>query len=270
MANPNFALLGLGDNTVDIYADRGVMFPGGNAVNVAVHGARLGATAAYLGCLGDDVFGRLLFDAMTAEKVDLSHCRRIDGENAHVLVGHRDNDRVFLKSTPGVRGRYQLKSADFDYVRGFDVVHTSYCSDIDDALPAVSEAAAVLSYDFSNRWTEGQMARLAPFVDIAFLSLPNRTDEECECVLRDWAAAGVCTVVMTRGTDGALAPAGGMLYRQDVLPAEVIDTLGAGDAFIAGFLTTFLKGDPVPQALQKGAQEAATACGKLGGFGRGS
>ncbi|MDP6184230.1 MAG: hypothetical protein QF609_10460 [Gammaproteobacteria bacterium] len=45
MADSGVRLLGLGDNAVDIYADKGVMFPGGNAVNVAVHGKRRGATA---------------------------------------------------------------------------------------------------------------------------------------------------------------------------------------------------------------------------------
>ena len=270
MTGSAVSLLGLGDNTVDIYIDNGAMFPGGNAVNVAVQGCRLGASAAYLGCLANDVYGRLLFDALTAEGVDLSRCRRIDGENAHVLVGHRDGDRVFLKSTPGVRSSYELNAEDYAYLTGFDVVHTSYCSDNDSLIPSISRAAALLSYDFSDRWAKDRMDRFAPFVDIAFLSFPNRTDEECAEALREWSASGVRIVVMTRGEDGALALSDGTVYRQDILPANVVDTLGAGDAFIAGFLTTFLKGNPIPLALRNGARAAAVACGEMGGFGHGA
>lgn len=270
MTDSTVSLLGLGDNTVDIYIDTGFMFPGGNAVNVAVLGGRLGASAAYLGCFANDVYGRLLFDAMTAEGIDLSHCRRIDGENAHVLVGHRDGDRVFLKSTPGVRACYELGSDDFAYIAGFDVVHTSYCSDNEALIPAISSAAALLSYDFSNRWTRDDMARFGSYVDIAFLSFPDRTDEECTEALREWSASGVDIVIMTRGEDGALALSEGRLYRQDIVPAKIVDTLGAGDAFIAGFLTAFLKGNPIPLALQNGAGAAAVACGEMGGFGHGA
>jgi len=269
MADSGVRLLGLGDNAVDIYADKGVMFPGGNAVNVAVHGKRLGASAAYLGCLANDTYGVLLFDAMTAEGIDLSHCRRIDGENAHVLVKHRKGDRVFLKSTPGVRGQYELNADDFAYIQGFDTVHTSIGSDNEPAIPAIAGAAALLSYDFSNRWTKDHMVRLGPLIDIAFVSFPDRSDEKCADALREWSSSGARIVVMTRGEDGSLAYSDGTLYRQEIIPAKIVDTLGAGDGFIAGFLMTFVQGGTIPLALRNGAQAAAATCGSLGAFGRG-
>ena len=46
-------LIALGDNVIDAYRNTGEHFPGGNAVNVAVHAARLGAQAEYLGAFGD-------------------------------------------------------------------------------------------------------------------------------------------------------------------------------------------------------------------------
>ncbi|WP_316980241.1 PfkB family carbohydrate kinase [Shumkonia mesophila] len=269
MTNPPIRLLGLGDNTVDIYVDRNIMFPGGNAVNVAVLAKRLGSAAGYLGCLGNDAFGSLLHDALSAEGVDLSRCRRIDGENAHVLVRHRDGDREFVKSTAGVRARYELDAGDFAYIKGFDVVHSSYCSDNDAMIPAIAAAATRLSYDFSNRWTDDRRTRLAPHVDIAFLSHAGHPDPECIEMLRQWSSAGPRTVVMTRGGDGAFAYVNGTLYRQEVLPTPVVDTLGAGDAFIAGFLTRYLADGAVQPALQSGTRTAAAACGWLGGFGHG-
>lgn len=75
-------VLGIGDNTVDIYVDQGVQFPGGNAVNIAVLTRRIGADAAYLGCIGNDFLGDMIHDALVAEGIDISHSRRIDGPNS--------------------------------------------------------------------------------------------------------------------------------------------------------------------------------------------
>jgi len=47
-------ILGLGDNIIDRFVDRGIDYPGGNAVNVAVYARRLGAESGYLGVFGDD------------------------------------------------------------------------------------------------------------------------------------------------------------------------------------------------------------------------
>ena len=74
-------ILGIGDNTVDIYVDQGMEYPGGNAVNVAVLARRLGAETSYLGCLGRDALGDLVHECLVAEGVDVSRCRRIDGPN---------------------------------------------------------------------------------------------------------------------------------------------------------------------------------------------
>lgn len=60
-------ILGLGDNTVDTYVDAGVQYPGGNAVNVAVMTARMGAETGYLGCVGEDEGGALVRSALVAE-----------------------------------------------------------------------------------------------------------------------------------------------------------------------------------------------------------
>jgi len=67
----------VGDNVVDRYVDRRLMYPGGNAVNVAVHARRCGARTAYVGAVGDDAAGRLLWDVLVREGVDTDRLRRL-------------------------------------------------------------------------------------------------------------------------------------------------------------------------------------------------
>jgi sugar/nucleoside kinase (ribokinase family) len=78
-------------------------------------------------------------------------------------------------------------------------------------------------------------------------------------LVRDGAQVAVCTL----GAEGAVALDADLSEHRvaAVAVAEVVDTNGAGDAFMAGFLHATLAGSPVPQALQAGARQAARALG---------
>lgn len=263
-------LLGLGDNTVDTYVDRGLQFPSGNAVNVAVQARRLGAEAGYLGCLGSDEAGRLLNDALRQEGVDTARCRIRPGPNARAFIGHDGQDRRFLRSERGVRGEWgTFDAADRAYIAGFDLVHSSIYGELGDALPVIRGAARRLSYDFSERWTGENLAATLPAVDIAFLSHPSASNEDCRALLERCIGWGAGMVVATRGAKGALALASGRFREQPASPASVVDTLGAGDGFIAACLLAILDGAGIAAALAAGAEQAAQVCGYQGGFGHG-
>lgn len=264
-------LLGLGDNTVDTYVDRGLQFPGGNAVNVAVLAHRLGAEAGYLGCLGSDEAGRLTVNALLREGVDTSRCRLLAGDNARAFIGHDGHDRRFLRSQRGVRGQWdRFSPEDLAYVASFDLVHSSIYSELDAELATLRHAVRRFSYDFSERWTDTNLAATLPFLDIAFLSFPAGSEAECRDLARRCTEAGPGLVVVTRGEHGSLALAGGVFHRHGITRAQIVDTLGAGDGFIAAFLLAVLEEKGIPEALAAGAANGAAVCGYQGGFGHGA
>ncbi len=260
-------LLGLGDNTIDTYVSMGLQFPGGNAVNVAALAKRLGAEASYLGCLGDDEGGDLLVEALSAEGVDLSHARRAGGPNARARIAHSFGDRRFIGSTPGVRGRYDLGDRDFAFIAAHDIVHTSCNSELDEALDVIAGHARLVSYDYSEKWTDERLDMTLHFVDIAFLSAPALDDAGCEALARRCLERGPKLAIVTRGASGALGVQAEGAVRQGILPTVVVDTLGAGDGFIAGFLLEHLKGCDLPASLAAGARMASEVCGWRGAFG---
>lgn len=263
-------ILCIGDNTVDLYLDRGLQFPGGNAVNVAVQARRLGAAASYVGCLGRDPLGDLLWSSMAEEGVDLSRCRRMDSPNAWCRVRHEGNDRVFAGSFRGNRSQYGGFSAeDTAFMAAHDLVHTTYASDLDDEIDALRRHARLLSYDYSEYLRKGGHEATFGHVDIAFISAPGADDTACGELMRSFAGHGAQIVVATRGAQGAVALAGGVVHSQGIVPADVVDTLGAGDAFTAGFLVRFLATRDIPQALLAGVTAAAAACSYMGGYGHG-
>lgn len=262
-------ILGIGDNTVDVYVGEAMQYPGGNAVNVAVQARRSGAAASYLGCFGRDELGRLLHDSLVAEGVDVSRVRWIDGPNARAPVLHRNKDRIFLGSRKGVRGQYGLTPADDAFIAAHDLAHTSVHSDLDQDLPRLRRHARLLSYDYSEHWRRPETPETFRYVDIAFLSMPQGSEAECREVLRWCAAAGPSVVVMTRGARGSVALAGGAEFTAGIVPATVVDTLGAGDGFIGAFLAAWLATRDAQAALEAGARLAAAVCGFKGGFGHG-
>ncbi len=260
-------VLGLGDNTVDTDVGAALQFPGGNAVNVAVMAHRAGAEAGYLGCIGTDAAGALLRAALVEEGIDITRLRTRAGANARALLAYDRGDRRFLGSRPGVRAQYELDAADYAYIASFDLTHSSIFSELDAELPRLHAVTPLLSFDFSERWNAALLARTLPHVDIAFLSAPGDDDAACRALLRDCLHDGARLAVVTRGQRGAMAANADDIFQQQALPTAVVDTLGAGDGFIAACLVAHLSGASVPASLQAGAALAAQVCTWRGAFG---
>lgn len=260
-------VLGIGDNTVDIYVDQGVQFPGGNAVNVAVMMKRLGAEASYLGCIGTDFLGGLIKDALAAEGIDASHMRVIAGPNSWSRIRHRGQDRMFDGSYPSFRDGYRLAIEDFRFIAAHDLAHSSVYSRLEDELARIGNAAPIFSFDYSSEYTNDYIARTAPHIDIAFLSDARGSADQCAALAHKVASHGPRIVVITRGGKGALALQANRIFEQSISPAHLVDTLGAGDGFIAAFLLATLKGEVIEVALNRGAEFAAQVCAYRGAFG---
>jgi fructoselysine 6-kinase len=258
-------LLTVGDNVVDQYPQRGSFYPGGNAVNVAVHAARLGAGSAYIGAVGTDPAGDVVLRSLREEGVDTTRTRVIDGPNAYAVVEVVDGNRVFTKGDLGI-SVFELDDADLAFARGFELVHTGECSNIEAQLPDLGGAANQLSFDFSERpWD--YIEAIAPRVDVAVKSAPSADRDAALEQARRLRALGPRTVAVTIGAGGAVviheddtqwAPAG---------PGDVVDTLGAGDAFIARLLLGLLRREPVADLVRAATRYATEACASYGAFG---
>jgi fructoselysine 6-kinase len=82
-------------------------------------------------------------------------------------------------------------------------------------------------------------------------------------------AQGPDLVLVTQGRDGAMVYNRSRFYHQGIVDTQVVDTLGAGDAFAARFLVEHLGGTPLAAAMQAAAESAAETCGYYGAFGHG-
>ena len=240
-------LIALGDNVIDYYHNTQECFPGGNAVNVAVHAARLGAQAEYLGSLGDDDMAHIVEKALRENGVDISHCPVLQGRTTKVCSYDVVNgERSFIEVITGESwtGPLQIGAQELDELKTADLIVSSCNAKMPEQMAAVQALPAVFAYDFGEKEkyrTDAYYDEVCHGIDLAMLS----------CKPMDKAA-----------------------FAEMV---EASDTMGAGDSFLAAFLCSLYtagwqKAKPMPEqallaALAAGQQVSARNCMAQGGFG---
>ncbi len=259
-------ICGVGDNVVDRYFNQRLMFPGGNAVNFAVHARRSGAEAAYLGVIGTDAEGDLIRSSLEAEGIELDRLRVKEGPSAFATVHMDDkgNNRVWGLCEKGV-SMFTLDDGDLDYLTGFDLVHTGETSRLESQLPDIQKRVAI-SFDFSERDLT-YAAGVLPYLKVAAFSRGSAGDDEVRRVLDAAQAAGVQLVTVTQGARGATVCYKGEVLFAPAMPVDAVDTLGAGDAFVSRLACRVLAGVPLAEAASDAAQYSALICQTRGAFG---
>lgn len=255
----------MGDNTVDCYLDRMEMFPGGSCVNVAAISGRFGYGAAYIGVVGKDEAGDLIANALLANNVDVSRLRRVDGETAYCNIGIKNGERHFLAYDLGV-SVFEPNSVELAALEEFDGVHVSQSSGLDAYLSVIA-ASTKLSYDFSYRRDPQHRLGIAPLCYLASISASDLSENEIENLATDVLARGTTWVLATRGNKGAALFGKDERYTTRAVEIDVVDTLGAGDTFIARTFCGLLSGEPPQSVLEAAAAAAAETCQIYGAFG---
>ena len=147
-------LIALGDNVIDYYHNTQECFPGGNAVNVAVHAARLGAQAEYLGSLGDDDMAHIVEKALRENGVDISHCPVLQGRTTKVCSYDVVNgERSFIEVITGESwtGPLQIGAQELDELKTADLIVSSCNAKMPEQMAAVQALPAVFAYDFGEK-----------------------------------------------------------------------------------------------------------------------
>ena len=156
---------------MDHYQDLGLVFPGGNAPNFAVHAARSGAHSAFLGVVGDDPAGALLRAGLEAEGVDVSHLRTLPGPTPVVTVRQDDDAGFDCVACPRHFLPFEPSAADADFLAGFDLIHLASTSRSDACRLPSGRNEWPLSYDFAGG--PGPDDPLLPLVAYAAVSRPG-------------------------------------------------------------------------------------------------
>ena len=229
---------------------------GGSCLNVAVGVARLGIPTGFVGGISTDLFGRMIADHAAASNVDLRHATRSDHQTTLAfvrLIAGESQYAFYDTETASANWTYRRGSIPFDAI---DAVHVGSTTLVHDrgaaeagALIADAKATATISFDPNCRPNlvhdqPAYRARMGAFAANADIVRMSDVDFEYLFGEEDFAASaaallaqGASLIVITRGTNGALAwhrTAGAIEVSAPAV--DVVDTIGAGDSFQAALL----------------------------------
>jgi len=256
---------------VERLVDRIALTVGSSSAITACAAARLGLRVAFVGVIGDDPFGRWMLEALGERGVDVGACR-IDPSlptGASVILA-RSDDRAILTSIGTMAALTDDDLPDDLHSRASHLhVGSIFLQDrLRAGLTGVFWRARALgqttsfdpNWDPTGMWDGG----LGPILEATDVVLPNREEarriggvEDELGAARALAARGP-VVAMKLGAVGGLVVARDAAARVNAPEVEVIDAIGAGDAFDAGFLAGWLDGRSPDDCLR-----LAVACGSL-------
>ncbi|MEV8312669.1 sugar kinase [Streptomyces sp. NPDC059900] len=260
--------------------------------NVAIGLARLGHTARWAGAVGDDEAGELVLRTLRAEGVDVSGASRDeDAPTGLILFEPRlpEVTRVHYYRAGSAGSRLAASAVE----RAFAAAGAPRVLHLTGITPALGPAAldacrralelagehgttVCLDVNFRSRlWSEKESAAVMrswiPYVDVLIASddelplcAPETAVVETSALAGGLLAQGVREVVVKLGADGATAYTAGGELHAPARPVRAVDAVGAGDAFVAGYLSALLDEADVAGRLDRAVTTGAFAVASHG------
>lgn len=275
------------ESAVDFHLD-----PGGAEANVASHLAALGRAAAWAGLVGDDALGRRLLRQLAERGVDARWARTDPA--APTGVYFKDPGRAvqyFRRGSAASRmdaayaATLPVERVRLVHLSGITPALSASCDAMVDALIARAAAAGVpVSFDVNHRaalWPSTDAAAyrlrdLAARSDLVFVGLDEaaalwgptlgvevRTPDDVRALLPEPAV-----LVVKDGAVGATEYGEAGTMHVAAIAAELVEAVGAGDAFAAGYLAAWLDGAPPAVRLRAGHERAVLVLADTADFPR--
>jgi fructokinase len=295
----------LGEVVADVYREEApsevempfTARPGGAPANVAVAAAKLGAQAAFVGRLGNDLFGQFILRALETVGVETSAVMRQPPPTRTTLAFvevSEDGDRefTFYRSVPAADELLSPEDIKRETVSGASFVNFGSIPLIKDPVRSATRAFADLAREMDvpvaldvnlrrHLWESVETARktIEPILDLA--TVVKLSDDELSPVLGTEDAEEAAGILLDRGVSLVLVSMGGAgaFYAtrefDGSLPRfeidKVVDATGAGDAFLAATLTHLSESSEwlsdeatVREAVRRGTAAGALACTDYG------
>jgi len=242
------------DKGTSLYFDTLETNPGGCAYNTGVDAAHLGLRVAVQGRVGRDSAADALLEALQREGISTQSIRRGDENTGFSFIMVPDDGQRRIYHIRGANTRFGPTDLDLDAIQQSKVCHVAGASLMPaldgeptlDLLRFCREHGVLTSLDPVFR--EDIADLIVPTLPLLDIFLPNREESvhitgltEPQDQLKFYLDRGAGIAGIKMGGDGVLISDGTECFQLGVYPVEAVDTCGAGDAFIAGFIYGFLQ-----------------------------
>jgi sugar/nucleoside kinase (ribokinase family) len=240
--------------------------------------ALLGNMVGFSSSIGSDPLGEICLQRLGQSGVDLSHVRRFQGKTTGLTTIIPCRKQRYILTYPGTMSLMKSTDLDFEYVTNAKHFHVSSYflqralrPSMVDLFRRAKEAGLTTSLDTNDdpedRWADDLLLVLK-YVDVF---LPNereackiaRTDDFTRAI--EILSQKVPLVVVKRGADEVVARRGKEKFTARPPATVVVDPVGAGDSFDAGFLHQFIRGAKIEECLKFGNIIGALSTTRAGG-----
>lgn len=265
----------------EILADAMTLTLGSSSAIFASNLSTIGVRVSFLGKVGNDMFGDLVVDRLRAKSVDTELIlRSSDHATGATIVLNQEEDRAMV-TYMGAMAHLTLEDVNQDRLRRARHLHFASVflqPGLRRDVGALFQRAKAcgLTTSFDPQWDPAEvwdldLPSILPYVDVflpneqEILYLTGKSDvQEALGALGSFPG----TIVVKQGNRGALAMAGGRIHAcAPFLNRDVVDAIGAGDSFDAGFISCFVAGKPVEECLRFGNLMGAVSTTAAGGTG---
>lgn len=232
---------------------------GGSAANFATQMAQLGVKTGLVGCVGSDKQGKVIMNNLMKRGVDVSRVQVLQSQITGLFLLITDaNDDKYIITEMGANkfiDRLDRRVIDEDYLIRTRVVHIAggFPNMIDMAIELTSTEGIIFSFDPGRAADDVDFSSVIKHTDLLFV---NQKELAKYCKISptknemiDFAKQFPGILILKQGAKGATATDGIDYYHSDAFDVPVVDTLGAGDAFAAGFVLAWTRCENIELAL---------------------
>ena len=277
----------IGDNCIDIYLpplDK--EYVGGCAVNVAIHLINNGFNVSYMGVVGNDNYSEIIIESLKKKGIDTTYLLKAEGASGITETRTTNGQKTIVKEELGAQLKFAtehvLDSGQLNFLSGFKYIYytgfTSWQFISSSAKEKIKKTAvknlkllrglgSTIIFDYGENKLEGLLEKTSGLVDYAFFSLAELKKDEAIKFAEYVLALGCSLAGITLGAKGAVVADKSGLIHLPTTDIKVVDTLGAGDAFIGTFISRYILGEGLKTSGDKATEAAENTCLQTGGWG---
>lgn len=258
----------------------GVHFvPGGSGANIAADCSMLGLKAMYIGILGNDFSAQICLDDLKNRGVDLSEVKQVDTDSTALSVilkteWGKDRSILAYKGANNLLTPEDIKEDLFDDIKAFawtSLTTDNACRAIEKSISLTKDrggkvfAAPSMSIIKNNeKWAKILISNS----DVVSLNKDEAKEFTGEVetlnMINKFHDLGVKLISITDGPNGSIISDGKKIINSNVYKFKVMDTTGAGDAFLSGILISILKGYTLEKISKIATALSALECMSFG------
>lgn len=232
----------------------------GNGVDVLFNllDMRPDVTSSIVSAVSDDPYGKMSVEVFQKRGIDCSHLEIIPGgETPRVPLHLINNDRMHGEPVRGIMGNYEFSDESIDFICQHDMMHTDFTGRLIPRLEEIRKRGVKVFFDLSNTIDHPDIRHVLSNIDCGLVSFGDDL-EKGQDFLKYAHSLGAKLMIATFGKNGSIAYDGSKFYKGDIVPVEkVVNTVGAGDSYFAGFIGALIDEKPIIDCMYSGAARAA-------------